>query len=90
MQTPTPPTPTTTTAEDRSTTFRPVEGGNQMQSGERLLVEAYAAIWLILFGLILIWWIRQRQLDERVTMLSGMVARAREEASRKDRPEGGA
>jgi hypothetical protein len=85
------PTPTTTTAEDRSTTFRPVEGGNQMQSGERLLVEAYAAIWLILFGLILIWWIRQRQLDERVTMLSGMVARAREDAARKDtRPEGGA
>ncbi len=84
MQTPTPPT-TTTTSEDRSTTFRAVEGGKQMQSGERLLVEAYAAIWLILFGLILIYWLRQRRLDERVATLETALARAREDTAYRGR-----
>ena len=30
------PAPTSTGADDRSTTFRPVEGGTEMQSGEKL------------------------------------------------------
>ena len=72
-------TPTGTTAEDRSTTFRPVEGGNQMQSGERLLVEAYAAIWIILFVFLILSWRRQKKLDARVAALEGALADKRRE-----------
>ena len=81
--TPSASTPTGTTAEDRSTAFRPVQGGAELQSGEKLLVEAYAAIWIILFVLVLLSWRRQRRLDERVTSLSTAIDRARQEESAK-------
>lgn len=66
--------------EERSTAFRPVEGGNDMQSGEALLVEAYAAIWAIVFVYLLLAWRRQRQLDARITTLDAALAKARSEA----------
>ena len=70
--------PTSTAAPgDRATTFRPVEGGNQMQSGEMLLVEAYAAIWIILFALVFFTWRRQKKLDARVASLETAIAKAR-------------
>jgi hypothetical protein len=77
--------PTGTSAEDRATTFRPVEGGTQIASGETLLVEAYAAIWLIMFALILLSWRRQRGLEGRVDGLQAALdkARAAEAASSK-------
>ena len=56
--------PSTTTAQasdDRDQAFRAVEGGGDMQSGEMLLVEAYAAIWLLALLLILHTWRRQRR-----------------------------
>jgi CcmD family protein len=71
------PSSTGTTADDRSTSFRPVEGGNQMQSGERLLVEAYAAIWLIVFAMILLSWRRQAHLDQRIATLEDALRKAR-------------
>lgn len=79
-QTPAPTTTAAPTADDRSTAFRAVEGGNQMQSGEKLLVEAYAAIWVLLFALILLAWRRQKKTDERITTLEEAVAKARAEA----------
>ena len=75
------------TVEDRSTTFRPVQGGEQMQSGERLLVEAYAAIWVVLFALILLGWRRQRRIDARVAGLEVALAAARAEAPSKKKAE---
>jgi CcmD family protein len=77
------PTASGTGADDRSTSFRPVEGGNEMQSGEKLLVEAYAAIWLILFALVLFSWRRQRRLDERMGELSAAIDKARQRESGK-------
>jgi hypothetical protein len=78
FQSPAPaPTATTQGADDRSTAFRAVEGGNEMQSGEKLLVEAYAALWLILFGLILISWRRQKAIDARVVTLESELAKVR-------------
>ena len=74
--------PTTSTADDRSTSFRPVQGGNEMQSGEKLLVEAYAVFWLALFGLVFLSWRRQRKIDERVASLEGALAAARSQAAR--------
>ena len=41
----------------------------QMQSGEALLVEAYAFIWVVLFALVLFTWLRQRGLDGRMNEL---------------------
>ena len=70
-------------AEDRSTAFRPVQGGNELQSGEKLLVEAYAAIWVILFALVLFSWRRQRRLDDRMGVLSAAIDKARREGGGK-------
>lgn len=67
-----------TTPGDRSTAFQPVTGGPEMQSGEKLLVEAYAAIWVILFVLVLLSWRRQGKLEARITQLDGAIEKARE------------
>ena len=73
-----------TTPEDRGQAFKPVEGASQMQSGEKLLVEAYAFIWVILFAAVLLSWRRQRQLEGRVATLETALEKARaEEAAAK-------
>lgn len=74
-----PPAPATvtTTPDDRGTAFKPVEGASEMQSGEKLLVEAYAAIWIILFVMVLLSWRRQRQLEARVDGLEHAIEKAR-------------
>ncbi|WP_437602675.1 CcmD family protein [Sorangium sp. So ce590] len=69
--------PTDTALGDRAQAFRPVEGGNQMQSGEKLLVEAYAAIWLIVFAMVFLSWRRQKQIDRRIDVLEAAVQKAR-------------
>ena len=71
------PQPSATTAPDgRATEFRPVSGGGQMQSGELLLVEAYAAMWLIAFALILFSWSRVRKVDDRLASLEASLSGA--------------
>ena len=81
---PRPATPTTTTAaDDRSAAFKPVTAAPEMQSGEKLLVEAYAAIWLVLFALVLLSWRRQRKIETRITELDGAIVKAREAEARK-------
>jgi CcmD family protein len=60
-----------------ATTFKPVQNAPEVQSGERLLVEAYAAIWIILFVLILFGWRRQRRIDARITDLEAALVKAR-------------
>lgn len=69
------------TPEERATSFQPVEGGNDLQSGERLLVEAYSAIWLLLFGFLWLSWRRQRRIDQRIEALERALASAREKRS---------
>jgi CcmD family protein len=58
----------------RSTDFRAVEGGPEIASGETLLVEAYALIWLVLFGFIFMSWRRQSRIDQRVGELERALA----------------
>lgn len=51
---------------ERSTEFQAVDGGPQTTSGELLLVEAYAATWLVVFAFILVSWRRQARIDARM------------------------
>jgi CcmD family protein len=74
--------PTGTSSDERSQAFRPVQGGSELQSGEKLLVEAYAAIWVIVFLMVLLSWRRQRQIDRRIDVLETAVERARAGAGR--------
>ncbi len=76
-----PPAAQPTTSEQRSTSFRSVQGGEVLQSGEKLLVEAYAAIWLLLFAMLLLSWRRQKAMDERIASLEQAVSAARSGAS---------
>jgi len=59
----------------RSTEFQAVEGGGETMSGSTLLVEAYAALWIILLGFLLVSWRRQARIDARVDELERAVAR---------------
>jgi len=68
---------TSTTSDQRSTSFRSVPGGEVLQSGEKLLVEAYAVIWVLLFGMLVLSWRRQKKMDERIAGLEQAVTAAR-------------
>ena len=75
----------TSSPDDRAKEFRPAPT-TEMQSGEKLLVEAYAVIWIIAFVLVLLSWRRLRRIDERITALESSVARKRDEdGSRRER-----
>jgi CcmD family protein len=63
--------------EQRSTEFRAVQGGPEVASGETLLVEAYAAIWIILFGFLFLGWRRQGKIDARIDELEQSLRAAR-------------
>ena len=60
------------------TEFRPVDGGGNVASGEVLLIQAYAAMWLLAFGLVLSSIRKQRKLDARITQLQSDLAKARD------------
>jgi hypothetical protein len=72
-----PPPASSSSPDGRSTEFRPVDGSTQLQSGEKLLVQGYAAIWLIAFALVLFSWSRVRKIDDRLAALEGAVGKAR-------------
>jgi hypothetical protein len=73
----TPDPAASTTSEGRSTEFRAVEGGQEIASGATLLVEAYAALWLILLGFFLISWRRQSRIDARIGELERALVASR-------------
>lgn len=74
--------PDPTTTEQRSTAFRSVQGGEALQSGEKLLVEAYSVIWVLVFGMLLFSWRRQRKMDDRIASLEQAVTAARKAAAK--------
>ena len=65
-----------TAADDRATEFKAVEGDVEQYSGSTLLVEAYAAIWLIMMAWLALIWRKQQSLAARVEGLEGAIARA--------------
>jgi hypothetical protein len=70
------PAASSTTVDDRSTAFQPVEGGTEHRSGEALLVGAYGGLWLILMGWLLVQWKKQGALGRRVVELEALVQAA--------------
>jgi hypothetical protein len=65
-----------TTADDRSTTFQAVEGGAETRSGSTLLVEAYAVLWIILMGWLVMVWRKQGSLNARLDDLERTIDKA--------------
>jgi hypothetical protein len=65
----------TAQAAPRESTFRRVEGGGETTNGSVLLVEAYVALWIILFAFLFISWRRQSRIDERVAQLESSFSR---------------
>ncbi len=52
-------------------------GGTEQTSGELLLIEAYAVIWVLVFAMIFMSMRSQRKLDDRITQLSADLDKAR-------------
>jgi CcmD family protein len=78
-----PPAASSTTVatglSDRASEFHAVQGGTELHSGGLLLVEAYAAIWLILFAFVWLTYRRQRSLEQRIAKLEEALHKARRE-----------
>jgi len=77
----------TTPADDRATEFKAVEGTGEQFSGYTLMVEAYAAIWLILMVWLVFIWRKQADLAARVAGLEGAIDRAEQKAAGKSKPK---
>jgi hypothetical protein len=70
------------TADDRSTTFQPVEGGTEQHSGTTLLVEAYVVLWVILMAWLLLWR-KQATMGGRLDDLERAIDRAASKGEKK-------
>ena len=88
LQAPPAPTGTAQSADDRAQSFRAVEGGGEMQSGDRLLVIAYMAIWLCVVIFVIFSSRKQSRIDARIGALEGALAKARqpEKPAKKEEP----
>jgi len=77
--------PQPSSPDSRATDFKAVEGGaGEQYSGSTLLVEAYSAIWLILFFWLVSLWRKQSALSVRLSGLESAIDRA---AAAKDKKE---
>jgi hypothetical protein len=63
----------TASASARSTTR--VVDAPELENGARLMVEAYAAIWIIVLGLVVVMWRRTRSLEARVGVIDAAIAK---------------
>lgn len=68
------------------TGFAPVEGGPEMQSGEALLVEAYAIMWILVLGFVVLAWRRTLAFERRLDTLEAALAAARAPAAAAKKP----
>lgn len=59
--------------EDRAQEFVPTQGGADSVSAPSLLIAAYVAMWALLLGFVVLGWLRQRGLDDRLARLEGAV-----------------
>jgi CcmD family protein len=69
--------------DDRATEYTAVDGNVEVYSGAKLLVGAYAAIWVVLMVWILLLWLKQASLAERLDGLERTIDRAAAAAEKK-------
>ena len=69
-------TPQNSAPDDRATEFKAVDPSAERFSGSTLVVEAYAAIWLILMAWIFLLWRKQQSLTQRLDGLEAAIDRA--------------
>ncbi len=62
--------------DDRAATFQASEGATETRSGEVLLVEAYAVLWLLLFGFLAAQWRSHGRLEAKLAELEGRIQNA--------------
>jgi CcmD family protein len=86
LQAPPAATGTAQSADDRNQAFRAVEGGGEVQSGDRLLVIAYMAIWICVVVFVVMSSRKQSRMDARIGALEGALAKARLGASTREKP----
>ncbi len=67
------------TSEDRTETFKPVSSEIQLQSGEKLLVEAYIVFWFIVLALVFVGWRRQNSLETRLLSLEEQLKKKKDD-----------
>ena len=67
----------------RSTEFTAVDPNVEHFNGSTLLVEAYAAIWVVLMAWIFLLWRKQASLSERLDDLERTIDRAAASAEKK-------
>lgn len=67
---------TPTTPDERSAEFVAVKGGGEAASAEALLAGAYAVMWALLLGFLLLSWRRQRSIETRIVQLERALQRA--------------
>jgi hypothetical protein len=64
------------TADDRATTFQPVQGGQEHYKGETLLVSAYAVLWVLLLAWVAFIWRKQGEMNARLFDLERVLDEA--------------
>ena len=62
--------------QDRSTEFVAVEGGAETTSAGTLLIAAYAVMWALLAGFILLSWRRQQRIERRLGEIERTLGRS--------------
>lgn len=69
--------PAPATSAPDGTSFKPVDSGSQVQSGEYLLIEAYALFWLLTMAFMVFAYLRTKRLEAKVESLESALERAR-------------
>lgn len=74
--------PASSNPDDRAQTFEAQQGAPipEAHSGEKLLVTAYALIWVIAMVFVQLMWLRQRGLSQRLETLEKALDKADKEA----------
>jgi CcmD family protein len=68
--------PAASTADSRATAFEAVQGGTETKSGTVLMVEAYAIIWVLLAGWVLLTFRKAERMHARLQDLEAALDRA--------------
>lgn len=75
-------------ADGRGTAFEASSGGPEMRDGAKLLVTAYAIIWLLVTGYLAYLWNTQKGLASRIEGLERAIDRAERSAAEKPKAKG--